>query len=147
MTALRRCTILLAALSLTVAGGPGADAAEREELREYANVPGLNTCNPDGQAAHRGVGQYLGGDCFRLEAGDTSVRLVLRDDQRVAGAFRWKFVDATGADVTPYANACGTTLDTAIPANATQVHFEFPAGVPASLCPPATTGTMVLAIS
>lgn len=132
-------TMALAGLALA----PPARAAEREDNREYINVPGLVTCNIGGQTPSRGVQQYLGGDCFGVAPGETSIRLEVRDDQRLPTFFRWKFVDASGNDLTPYVPACGVLPPTAIPPSAHRLDFELPASVPGSVCFPATTGFVV----
>lgn len=140
---MRRLLIAVAAVAALAASSP-AQATARTETFRYVGGPGdLTALNCDGnlKVAEEGIG----GVCFDVLRGDTSVSLTVDDASGTPTSITYIFRDSAGDSIGEYLQFCGSSGPLAIPTGAA-VLIAYVDEALAALSPcegtPGTTGTI-----
>ena len=145
---MRRLLVALAAL-VALAGMSPARAAAHTETYRYVGGPGdLTVLNCDGglKVAEEGIG----GVCFDVLRGDTSVSVTVDDASGLATSITYIFRDSAGDSIGDYLQFCGSSGPLAIPAGAASLLTYVDTALSAtSPCggTPGTTGTITASFS
>lgn len=140
---MKRLLIGLVAVA-ALAGASPARAAGHTETYRYIGGPGdVTALNCDGnlKVAEEGIG----GVCFDVLRGDTSVSLTVSDASGTATSITYIFRDSAGDSIGEYLQFCGSSGPLAIPAGAATLLAYVDAALSAtSPCggTPGTTGTI-----